>query len=440
MGCYWLNFAPLPMNNSVPFRAISITYRKADVALREKVALSDDGARRAMEYLKDIISPTDLLIISTCNRTEVYYAATGGCKHAILHALAMQSGKTTMAELEAAAEFIDDASIAARRLFSVSLGLDSQVVGDLQIINQVKQAYQRTADLQMAGPYLHRLMHTIFFANKRVGQETAFRDGAASTSYAAVELSEELTQNILNPRVLVVGLGEMGQDVLRTLADNKRFGDIRICNRTYEKAGQMALECGVLPVPFESLWAEVQSADIIISSVAAPTPLFSYEQVQKLNIISHKFFLDLSVPRSVEPSAESIPGVLVYNIDQLQQRTQETVQARLASVPAVEAIIDQSMAEFNEWSREMVVNPTINKLKQALEQIRMEELDRYNKHLGSQEQELVDKLTKNMMQKVIKLHVVPLKAACKRGDAESVIGILNDIFNLQPEAEEIEKH
>lgn len=426
--------------NSTQLRAVSITYRKADVALREKVALSEQGARLAMEYLRDVISPTDLFILSTCNRTEVYYSADGDCAHAILHALALQTAGGSVDELRNAAEVIEDSQVAVRRLFSVCLGLDSQVVGDLQIINQVKVAYQRTADLQLAGPYLHRLLHTIFYANKRVAQETSFRDGAASTSYAAVELAEELCQAIMTPRVLIVGLGEMGEDVARTLADSKRFTDIRICNRTYSKAESLALEIGLQPVPFENLWDEVRSADVIISSVAAPEPLFSVEKVSALQVVSHKFFLDLSMPRSAEPQIEQVPGVLLYNIDQLQQRTQEAVAARLAAVPAVEAIIDQAMAEFMDWSREAVVSPTINKLKQALEQIRMEELDRYQKHLGAQEQELVDKLTRNMMQKVIKLHVVPLKAACKRGDAENLIEILNDIFNVQEGTEAASSH
>lgn len=426
--------------NSTQLRAVSITYRKADVALREKVALSEQGARLAMEYLRDVISPTDLFILSTCNRTEVYYSADGDCAHAILHALALQTAGGSVDELRNAAEVIEDSQVAVRRLFSVCLGLDSQVVGDLQIINQVKVAYQRTADLQLAGPYLHRLLHTIFYANKRVAQETSFRDGAASTSYAAVELAEELCQAIMTPRVLIVGLGEMGEDVARTLADSKRFTDIRICNRTYSKAESLALEIGLQPVPFENLWDEVRSADVIISSVTAPEPLFSVEKVSALQVVSHKFFLDLSMPRSAEPQIEQVPGVLLYNIDQLQQRTQEAVAARLAAVPAVEAIIDQAMAEFMDWSREAVVSPTINKLKQALEQIRMEELDRYQKHLGAQEQELVDKLTRNMMQKVIKLHVVPLKAACKRGDAENLIEILNDIFNVQEGTEAASSH
>lgn len=426
--------------NSTQLRAVSITYRKADVALREKVALSEQGARLAMEYLRDVISPTDLFILSTCNRTEVYYSADGDCAHAILHALALQTAGGSVEELRNAAEVIEDSQVAVRRLFSVCLGLDSQVVGDLQIINQVKVAYQRTADLQLAGPYLHRLLHTIFYANKRVAQETSFRDGAASTSYAAVELAEELCQAIMTPRVLIVGLGEIGEDVARTLADSKRFTDIRICNRTYSKAESLALEIGLQPVPFENLWDEVRSADVIISSVAAPEPLFSVEKVSALQVVSHKFFLDLSMPRSAEPQIEQVPGVLLYNIDQLQQRTQEAVAARLAAVPAVEAIIDQAMAEFMDWSREAVVSPTINKLKQALEQIRMEELDRYQKHLGAQEQELVDKLTRNMMQKVIKLHVVPLKAACKRGDAENLIEILNDIFNVQEGTEAASSH
>lgn len=420
---------------AVHFKALSITYRKADVALREKVALSEEGARAAMMQLKDIIDPSDLLILSTCNRTEVYYSAEKSHSIAILQTIAFQNGISDLQQLIDSAEEINDPQEASARLFRVSLGLDSQVVGDLQIINQVKVAYQRTADLNMAGPFLHRLLHTIFFANKRVVQETSFRDGAASTSYAAVELAEELTQTILNPRVLLVGLGEIGIDVARNLADSKRFSDIRICNRTFEKAEQLALELGIMPVAFDNLWSEIASADVVISSVAVQSPLVTKAEVARINIISHKFFIDLSMPRSVEPAVEQLPGALVYNIDNLQQRTNEALEARLASVPAVEQIINDALVEFNEWSREMVVSPTINKLKQALEQIRQEELARFYRQVSESEVELLEKVTKSMMQKVIKLHVVPLKAACKRGDAEELIEMLNELFNVESQAD-----
>jgi glutamyl-tRNA reductase len=412
-------------------RALSITYRKADVALRELVALSDEGARNAMVRLKDVVDPADLLILSTCNRTEVYYTSDQPQSRAILQAIAFQNNITDLELLLASAEEINDQREAVRRLFQVALGLDSQVVGDLQIINQVKQAYQRTADLQMAGPFLHRLLHTIFFASKRVVQETSFRDGAASTSYAAVELAEELTQSLIQPRVLIVGLGEIGVDVVRNLADKKRFSDIRVCNRTDSKAEELALEIGLMPVPFANLWAEVQSADVIISSVSGSFPLFGHDDLAKLEVISHKFFIDLSMPRSVASTAEQVPGILVYNIDQLQQRTDATLEARLAAVPQVEEIIDQALGDFDDWSREMIVSPTINRLKQALEQIRQEELARHVKQVSDHDAELIEKVTKSMMQKVIKLHVVPLKAACKRGDADELIGVLNDLFNLE---------
>jgi len=156
--------------------------------------------------------------------------------------------------------------------------------------------------------------------------------------------------------------------------------------------------------------------------------------------LTYKYFLDLSVPRSVDVAVEQIPGVLVYNIDHIRNRADEALTRRLASIPQVEAIVAQSIVEFNDWSKEMMVSPTINKLKNALEQIRKEEMSRYMKNMSPEESEKIDKITRGMMQKIIKLPVLQLKAACKRGEAETLIDVLNDLFNLEQVSTEVAKH
>ena len=153
--------------------------------------------------------------------------------------------------------------------------------------------------------------------------------------------------------------------------------------------------------------------------------------VQPLNGLTYKYFIDLAVPRSVEPEVEQLPGVMLYNIDTIRSRANAALARRMEAVPTVEAIIDESVAEFNDWSKEMVVSPTINKLKNALEQIRQEEMARFTKQLSQEEAAKMDKITSSMMQKIIKLPVLQLKAACKRGEAETLIDVLNDLFNLE---------
>jgi glutamyl-tRNA reductase len=282
----------------------------------------------------------------------------------------------------------------------------------------------------MAGPFLHRLMHTIFFANKRVAQETSFRDGAASTSYAAVALTEEVTRNINNPKVLILGLGEIGIDVCKNMAD-QAFAEITIMNRTRAKAERIAAGGKFRIADFNDLEREIKRADVIISSVMIEKPIVTKALIEKIGILTFKYFIDLSVPRSVEDSVEEIAGALVYNIDSLRERADEALKNRLASIPHVENIITEAIVGFSDWSKEMVVSPTINKLKNALEQIRKEEMARHLKNLSPEESEKIEKITMGIVQKIMKLPVIQLKAACKRGDATQLVDVLNELFDLE---------
>jgi len=155
----------------------------------------------------------------------------------------------------------------------------------------------------------------------------------------------------------------------------------------------------------------------------------------RLRGMSFKYFIDLSVPRSVSPEVEEIPGVMLYTIDSIRSRADEALARRLEAVPHVREIIDEAVMEFNDWSKEMIVSPTIQKLKGALEQIRKEELMRFTKNLSDSELEKVERITTSMMQKILKLPVLQLKAACKRGEAETLIDVLNDLFNLEKQKE-----
>ncbi|WP_026462240.1 glutamyl-tRNA reductase [Adhaeribacter aquaticus] len=420
------------------FKAVTLSHKKAPLDIRELIALDETSCKQFLQTLKDFIQATDLLVLSTCNRTEVYYTADVDYSQDIIKLLGITKGLNITQYLDYFT-IINTHQDAVQHLFEVSMGLDAQVIGDIQISNQVKQAYQWSADNEAAGPFLHRLLHTIFFTNKRVVQETSFRDGAASTSYATVELVEELTHDLDNPRILVVGIGEIGADVCRNLRDNTVLNNVVIANRTNAKAKVLADECGFEVLPFENLVQGMKDADVIISSISRETPFFTTEMVKRLDVLSYKFFIDLSVPRSIEADVENVPGVLVYNIDTIQNKATEALDQRIASIPKVKQIITESIDQFNDWSKEMMVSPTIHKLKNALENIRQEEISRYLKKLGPEETKLVDDITRNIMQKIIKLPVLQLKAACKRGEAETLIDVLNDLFNLENQVESINK-
>ncbi len=420
------------------FKAVSLSHKKAPLAIRELIALDETACKQFLQMMQSYLQATDILILSTCNRTEVYYSAETDLSAEIVKLLGVAKGIENISQYFDFFTILNQHTDAIQHLFDVAMGLEAQVVGDMQISNQVKTAYQWSADNNTAGPFLHRLMHAIFFTNKRVQQETSFRDGAASTSYATVELVEELTADIHEPKILVVGLGEIGADVCRNLAASSFAKNTTITNRTLAKAKILAEECDLSVIPLEELVPAMKEADVIISSVAMDSPFFTTEMIKRLEVLSFKFFIDLSVPRSVAPDVENIPGVLVYNIDTIQNKATAALQQRLDAIPQVKAIIAESIESFNDWTKEMLVSPTIHKLKNALETIRQEEMARYLKKMGPDELKRMDDLTKSIMQKIIKLPVLQLKAACKRGEAETLIDVLNDLFDLEKQPEEIQ--
>ncbi len=417
------------------FKAVSLTYKTAPVDIREMFSLDETGCKKLMLSLKEVAGLAECLVISTCNRTEIYYLSEKDYSAEIVKLIGIVKGNFDASSYYSYFHCIKDHSEAIEHLFDVAVGLDAQVIGDMQISGQVKHAYQWSADLNMAGPFLHRLMHTTFFTNKKIVQETCFRDGAASVSYATVELAEELSAEIVNPTVLVIGLGEMGKDVFKNLLDTP-IPNIYVTNRTISKAFELAEGTRAIVIPFEDVWKTIERADVIVCSIARNEPFVTKAMVQTMQILSFKYFIDISVPRSIEPSVDELPGAIVYHIDSIRNRATEALENRINAIPQVKAIVNESIAEFNNWSREMMVSPTINKLKNAFEQIRQEELARYMKQLSDEESRKVDTITKNIMQKIIKLPVLQLKAACKRGEAETLIDVLNDLFNLEDEKAE----
>nr|WKN37599.1 glutamyl-tRNA reductase [Tunicatimonas sp. TK19036] len=414
------------------FKAISLTYKNSPVDIRENVALSADETAALLMKIKEFTSAQDVLVLSTCNRTELYYSHEEDISTSLIKLVGVVKGIDDIATYDTYFTRLNDSISAMRHLFQVAVGLEAQVVGDLQITNQVKRAYQASADANTAGPFLHRLLHTIFFTNKRVVQETGFRDGAASVSYAATELVNDLATQLSQPKILLVGLGEIGADVCKNLGESKNQPEeIILTNRTRAKAQEMADEYGFQTCDFSEVYEAIAQANIVISSVALPQPLITEDTLSNVALQSPTYFIDLSVPRSIDPAVSDLPGVMVYNIDDIRNKADQALEQRLAAVPDVKSIIEEALVELRGWAQEMEVSPTIQRLKNALEQIRQEEMARYLKEMDHQQAEHVEKITRSMMQKILKLPVLQLKAACKRGEAETLIDVLNDLFDLE---------
>ncbi len=406
---------------------VSLSHENASLEIRELIYLPENVCRTLAMQFQEILGIQECLVFSTCNRTEVYYLAENDLSHEVIGLLFVAKGIVKTDTLVSAFRIINDEETAIRYLFEVSLGMHATVLGDLQIAGQVKQAYAAAHELKMAGPFLHRLMHTIFHANKRVQQETAFRDGAASVSYAAAELIHELTAHLARPSVLVIGLGEMGTDAARNL-DLDQIGTLALANRTIDKTRNLAGELGAQVLPLEEIHAHLGRFDVVLTALGVDTPFLhaAHFQGQKSTVL-----IDLGVPRNIDPAVDQIPSVVRYDIDDIHARTSETLARREQALYFVAEIVSQEVAGFIAWREELVISPAIQRLKEALEQIRQEELGRALKKASPQERQLVEQVTQSMLNKILRIPVMQLKAACKRGDQDSLVDMLTDLFDLE---------
>ncbi|NEM97573.1 glutamyl-tRNA reductase [Pontibacter burrus] len=412
------------------FKALTLSYKHAPINVREAVALNEIGCRNLLDKIREFTDAQDVLVLSTCNRTEVYYISEKELDQAIIKLIAMERGFISTKKITPYFKHITDPELAVQHLFYVGLGLESQVVGDMQILNQVKKAYQWSAEANMAGPFLHRLLHTIFATNKQVFNETSFFDGAASVSYATVELVEELIADLVNPRVLMIGVGEIGANVCDNF-QKSTINNVVIANRTHHKAQALAEKTNATAVYWENVWEEIAQADVVISSVPGDCFFISKEVIAQQGVTTPKFFLDLSMPRSIDSTLEEIAGVKVYNVDTIKNRASEALEMRMAAIPQVQQIISAAMVEFSTWTREMAMSPALQQFKSKLEEIRQQELNRYMKNLGEAEREVVEKLTQNILNKIVKLPALELKAACMRGESEALVEGLAALFSLE---------
>jgi glutamyl-tRNA reductase len=412
---------------SEKLQSLSLSYKKAPFEIREKLTLTEGEIKDLYIKLKDVLGIKESLIISTCNRTEIHFRSESENSAEVIRLLAAAKAVNSV-ELEGYFDTYTDEQEALTYLFEVALGLHSQVVGDQQIINQIKQSYQWAADMDMTGSFLHRVMHTIFFANKRVVQETEFHDGAASTSYATIDLMQSILPGLAQPRILVLGLGEMGEDVAKTLFE-KGIKNVTLCNRSKEKAEQLAELYQYDCMSYFDLISRIAEFDIVISSLRLMQPIITKQVLS--NRMSLTYCFDLSIPHSIHPDVAELPGVVFYGLDEIQQITDESIDKRLAAVPAVKNIIADLVNDIDTWSKELQLSPTIHKLKNALEQIRQEEMAKHLKGLTEEEAKKMEKITSGMMQKIIKMPVLQLKAACKRGEADELIDFITDLFDLE---------
>ncbi|MEL6535348.1 MAG: glutamyl-tRNA reductase [Bacteroidota bacterium] len=410
------------------FQGISISHRTTSVTDRERYALDAAAQELLLLSLRDLAGVQEALVLSTCNRTEVYAVSDTLAPADLFAYLCLAKGISHPNKRAAHFVALPETAVAAQHLFRVGAGLESSILGDQQIAGQIKEAYQRSCDLGMADTYLHRLMHTLFFTQKRIVNQTDFRAGAASVSYAAVQEALKAAHDVSPPPVLILGAGAMGSDVCRHLV--KHFsGPITVANRTLTKAKALAQETGVKYLPMQEALAHAGQYPIIISTVAAPKPLLTTQTLGASQ--GSQLIIDLSVPRSAEPLVGALEHIRVVDVDHIQAQTDAVLARRQAAVPAVERLVEEGLKELDHWQQQQLFTPIIKEIKETLQEIRAGELSRYLQHLSTEDHAMVEEMTQNIIQKVLKIPVLQLKAACLRGEEGPLVEALRVLFDVE---------
>lgn len=414
---------------------IGLSHKTAPIEVREKFCLPKGGAREFLERMAAIAGVREGLILSTCNRTEVLTVmdcTTDGLAR-IRELLAAIAGMSAD-ELSPYLHVRKDEE-AVKHIFRVASSLDSMVLGEPQILGQVKEAYSQAVKGKFSGLILNKLFHRSFFVAKRVRTETKIATQAVSVSYAAVELAKKILGDLGNKRALLIGAGEMSELAARHLI-SRGVGEILVTNRTHSRAIELAQEFKGKAVPFEDFPKELQNADIILSSTGSAHYIIRREQLPEV-IRARKnkpmFFIDIAVPRDIDPQINQIDNVYVYDIDDLEGIVESNKEERKKEVQKAEEIVFQGVEAFNRWLESLEVVPTILALRNRMEEIRQKEVEKtlsLLKNVSEEERKALDLLTNSIINKILHHPISLLKHQESRDHGKLYVEMTRKIFHL----------
>jgi glutamyl-tRNA reductase len=402
---------------------VGVSHRTAPVELRERVDFQARGLQGALRALAERGSAHEAVVVSTCNRAELYVACEDP-EPARQDLVRFLSDYNDLPPSEVTPHVYDVADLdAARHLFRVAAGLDSLVVGEPQILGQVKEAHTVATEVRTAGPVLNRLFHASFAVGKRVRTETGLGSGAVSVSYAAVALARKIFGDLSGRNVVVIGAGEMG----KLTAIHMKSQDVRhitIVSRTMAHAARTAEAIGgASAAPWTDLDAVLAASDIIITATGAANPILTkahIEAVMRPRRNRPLFIIDIAMPRDVEAAAGEIEEVFLYNIDDLQATVRENLARRASEVSRAENIVNEEVDKFGAWFRSRGAIPTVVALRERFESIRRAELERLDFKLSTLPPEArarVDEITHLIVEKLLLTPTEQLKSLT---DAETV--------------------
>jgi glutamyl-tRNA reductase len=420
--------------------SIGISHHTAPVDVREHMYVSADELPRVLAQLKERLF-SECMLVSTCNRTELYgiLQDPSVADREIIAALLTVKGA---AETVHPDHFTSHhAGAALHHLFRVSAGVDSMVIGDIQILNQVKEAFQTARDAGSLGPVMNRLMQASLHVGKRVRTETTICEGAVSVSYAAVELASKIFADLSRKTALLIGAGETGELTLKHLV-GKGIGKVVVANRTRSRADELVAQLGGEAIDYEQMETGLRTSDIVITSVNSPTYVVQSEhvhQVMRQRGNNPLFIIDIGVPRNVNPAAKKIENVFLYDIDALSAIVDRNLQKRTAAMPAVTRIIREEMVEFFRWHKSLEVAPTIQEFRNTLETIRQDEVQKHINRFTAEDRELVELVTRRIVNKILHQPLTTLKQGAENGGGEAEttlrIKVLRELFGMTKHTE-----
>lgn len=377
---------------STSFYAIGLSYLKADAEMRGKFSL-DDKAKENLLIQAKSEGIESLIVTSTCNRTEIY----GFAQHPFqLIKLLCENSQGTVEDFQKVA-YVYKSKEAINHLFRVGTGLDSQILGDFEIISQIKTAFVLSKEKELANAYMERLVNSVIQASKRVKNETEISSGATSVSFASVQYIFKTVPDIADKNILLFGTGKIGRNTCENLVKHSKHDHITLINRTKDKAEKLAKKLDLIVKDYADLQEEIQKADVLVVATGAQNPT-----VDKtiLNLKKPLLILDLSIPKNVNENVQDIEGVTLVHMDHLSQITDETLENRKKFIPQAEAIIEEISDEFITWTKGRKYAPTIHALKAKLQSIKEIEMAYQRKKMNNFDEAQAEIISDRIIQKI----------------------------------------
>jgi glutamyl-tRNA reductase len=412
-----------------------LSHKNAPVSVRERLAVEEDKLRELLHDLQASDVLREVVVLSTCNRVEVYGVAEapGEARALAFRHLCRQRG-VDLTEVESMLYMHLDAD-AVRHAFRVSASLDSMMIGEPQILGQVKDAFALAQACESVGRHLHPLFSQAFNVAKRVRTETEIARHAVSVSFAAVELAKKIFAGLTGRAVLLLGAGKMGELAAKQLVEQGAF-PIYVVNRTWTRAQELARALSGTAVPYDDLPNAVAAVDIVVTSTGAATPIVTRDMVARVmrgRSARPLFFIDIAVPRDVERGVDALEDVYCYDIDDLKQVVDSNIRERLREAQRAEALVEREVTKFKARLGDVEVIPTIVSLRERLEEIGRGEVKKTLARLPDATPETraaIEALSASIVNKVLHAPITKLRESSRAGSHRSWLEVVHELFGL----------